>query len=644
MSTRVAIGVIGAGIGFAVGGPQGAYYGWAIGSAVGNVIDPQVIRGPSLGDISQQTSQEGTPIPIPYGLTPPIAGFLMDAAEPRIVKKKQSGKGGPKVETETVYRTYSIGFAEGPIGGFVRIWRNNVKVYDVYDDEFNERLAAGGVFSLFASPSRNEKFIEKARFFLGTYAQNASTDLEAEFGVGTTPAHRGIAYMVLADEDCTAEGGMIPQWTVQLSTDAVPALPNTPFLTAPTPSGTVAEYDEAEIGATTTQNSGTFYVVVGQMFDMFGITAEQIMDGEDTLGNPADGAGSSAVSDLSPSVTVSGLDAETLYSYAAVQENANGISNIVKGNFRTPAAPPPPEIEVFTASGTWTKPANLDYVEVICIGAGGGGASGSIGAGTNSAGTANQQRGGGGGGRARAIIMAADLPSTVAVTVGAGGAGGAARTGSHASGGSVNGNAGTTGGNSSFGAFVAASGGTGGSPTISGSGGSQTAPGGLPLDYDGVLLQNLTFGGGGGDAGSLAAPDDFPGAKGRYGAGGGGAGGAGRYSTPFTIAPLPGGKGNDWTPGSGHSGGTDLGGGGAIGSPNGQNGTDASVLGTCGDGGGGGASGIDPANPGSGGDGGFPGGGGAGGGAKYVPNSTSGTSGAGGDGANGTVIVIPTFV
>lgn len=305
--------------------------------------------------------------------------------------------------------------------------------------------------------------------------------------------------------------------------------------------------------------------------------------------------------------------------------------------------PPPPTSEVFTTSGTWNKPPGLDYIEVICIGAGGGGASGSIGAGV-STGTANHQRGGGGGGRARAVIMAGDLPSTVTVTVGVGGASGAARTGSHASGGTVNGNAGGAGGNSSFGAFVAASGGTGGSPTISGSGGAQTAPGGAPLDYDGVLLQNLTFGGGGGDAGSLASPDDLPGGKGRYGAGGGGAGGAGRHTTPFTIAPLPGGKGNDWTLGVGYSGGIDVGGGGAIGAPNGQNGTDASVVGTCGDGGGGGASGIDPANPGSGGDGGFPGGGGGGGGAKLVPNSTSGTSGAGGAGADGVVIVIPHFV
>src|SRR5690606_33484121 len=72
-------------------------------------------------------------------------------------------------------------------------------------------------------PSRNEVFLEKARFFLGTYDQDASPDLEAIYGVGTTAANRGIAYMVIVDEDCTREAGMIPEWEVQVSASA----PNT---------------------------------------------------------------------------------------------------------------------------------------------------------------------------------------------------------------------------------------------------------------------------------------------------------------------------------------------------------------------------------------------------------------------------------
>lgn len=304
-------------------------YGWAIGSMFGNVIDPQIIRGPSIGDIQQQTSQEGVPIPIVFGMSPPMAGNVWAAAPPNVVRERQSGKGGPKIETETIYRTYAVEFCEGPIGGFIRAWRNNVKVYDVLDEEFNTpevdlTILGGGL-----GPTRNEKFLEKARFFLGTYDQDASTDLEAIYGAGTTAANRGIAYMVIVDEDCTREAGVIPQWQVQVTGNAAPVL------TSPTPSGTVAETDEADIGATTSQPSGTFWAVVGTGSDLDGITAQQIMQGLNSNNEPAVGAASAALTDSTPSVNITGLEFATGYTYAAVQQNVNGTSNIVAGTFTT---------------------------------------------------------------------------------------------------------------------------------------------------------------------------------------------------------------------------------------------------------------------------------------------------------------------
>lgn len=203
MSTRQVLGAVGAAIGGYFGGPTGAQWGWAIGSAIGGAVDPEIIRGPSIGDIAEQTSMEGGPRPIVFALSPPIAGNIIASGEPKIVRRRErQGKGGPKVETESVYRTYAIGVSE-TVGGFVRVWRNGTLVYDVST-------------SSIVDDETNAKFLQTARFFIGDYEQLPSPDLETVLGVGLTPAHRGTAYMVMADEDLTDLRGAIPQWMFQV--------------------------------------------------------------------------------------------------------------------------------------------------------------------------------------------------------------------------------------------------------------------------------------------------------------------------------------------------------------------------------------------------------------------------------------------
>lgn len=205
---RYVLPVVGAAIGFFVGGPTGAAWGWQIGAAAGSIIDPQTIKGPGVGDIAQQTSQAGVPRPIVFGTSQPISGNVIASSEPNIVKNKQSaGKGGPKVETESVYRTYAIRICEGPVDGVLRVWRNNVLVYDARPD--------GDL-----DAESNAKFLETARLFLGTFDQLPAPDLEAVFGVGTTPAHRGTCYLVMANEDLTDLRGAIPQWQFQVTKGA----------------------------------------------------------------------------------------------------------------------------------------------------------------------------------------------------------------------------------------------------------------------------------------------------------------------------------------------------------------------------------------------------------------------------------------
>ena len=97
--------------------------------------------------------------------------------------------------------------------------------------------------------------------------------------------------------------------------------------------------------------------------------------------------------------------------------------------------------QVFTASGTWTKPSGITTVKVIVTGGGGGGGGGEQ----------NHNNGGGGsaGGTAIEIIDVSSV-SSVTVTIGAAGTSGAYST------------VGGAGGTSSFGSYCSSTGGAGG--------------------------------------------------------------------------------------------------------------------------------------------------------------------------------------
>ncbi len=166
-------------------------------------------------------------------------------------------------------------------------------------------------------------------------------------------------------------------------------------------------------------------------------------------------------------------------------------------------------IQKFTASGTWTKPVFASQVEVICIAGGGGGGSGRRGA----FGTVRQGGGGGAGGNRTIITLdATDLPSTVSVTVGAGGTGAPAQTLDNS-----DGSTGGTGGTTSFGSYAAAFGGYGGFAGSTGAGGQgggaipgqfQGATGGIASTTGGNGSSSVAFGYGGGMAGGGGAGSD----------------------------------------------------------------------------------------------------------------------------------------
>lgn len=228
----------------------------------------------------------------------------------------------------------------------------------------------------------------------------------------------------------------------------------------------------------------------------------------------------------------------------SVVEHVGGSFRVLTGTMTGGgAAGTPSYYWKYTASATWTKPVGLSDDAMVMVEMWGGGGSGA----RNT--SANDAAGGGGGSYIRAGFRAGDLPSSVAVGIGAGGA---ARTTN---------SSGQTGGSSTFGALLSAPGGLGGYPVGGG-------PAGGAKGAIGAVAAHLVLAEGGGKGGPwtvAGAGADIAGAGGGGSstvatAGGvslyGGSGGAGGPSAQPGAVPGGGGGGN------GHgSGGTSSGAG-----------------------------------------------------------------------------------
>ncbi len=270
------------------------------------------------------------------------------------------------------------------------------------------------------------------------------------------------------------------------------------------------------------------------------------------------------------------------------------------------------DVQVFEASGTWTKPSGASLVEVICIGGGGGGASGT----KQASGTATS---GGGSGASAAIsnrkFAASLLGSTETVTVAAGGTGGASVTTD-----STAANPGGAGGSTTFGTWLRAGSGNGAGSYTTGAGPAGTAGSSALGAFPGSAGRAGSVGGQGlGPAPATGKGCNVGGAGGGISAGGAASVGTGWTNTTFNDPNLA--NVNDpaigGSPTNGQNGGYWAGfpGTGGASSVTG-NAMNAGVSGKYGTSGSGGGSSLNGANK---------------------------NSGAGGDGAVGVCVVITWF-
>lgn len=203
---------VGAAVGSIWGQPQ---LGFAIGSIIGNAVDPQVIKGPALGEGQNNTASEGGYRPIVLGKG--AVGVCMIHQGPEIIRTirtRQSKGGGPKTEQDRRYRTmaFALGESAYPETGvqLLRLWFDNKLVYDVTP---TSQIVA-----------ESAEFAERFTFYPGDETQEPDPDLEAMpvedgGGVGNVPSYRGgCPYIVLPEWDVTDSAGRAPIIKAELAT------------------------------------------------------------------------------------------------------------------------------------------------------------------------------------------------------------------------------------------------------------------------------------------------------------------------------------------------------------------------------------------------------------------------------------------
>lgn len=229
---QAALGIVGGVIGFMVGGPTGALYGFQLGVLAGTALFPTQlpgVQGPRIGDGGQTVSQVGAPIPWLVGGTDVVGGIVMWASPIREVAQTESvgGKGAPEQDVTTYhyYRSWAILLNDGQIGGVRRIWANGKLVYDrsVPPGYTVDEIIAEGPFSdifrqLVAQLATTNEYGDKLTVHLGTEDQMPDPVIESFEGVGNVPGFRGYAYAVFNDVELKSEdGNRIPaQWRFEI--------------------------------------------------------------------------------------------------------------------------------------------------------------------------------------------------------------------------------------------------------------------------------------------------------------------------------------------------------------------------------------------------------------------------------------------
>lgn len=188
--------VAAAAVGAAIGGPQGALWGFSIGMSLGGVLFPPDVDSPNVkpSGLSIQTSQLGQVVPVIYG-SRKVAGNLIwyGNFQTHAHEEEAGGKGGGGVSSTTY--TYSVSMAWGIAMSSPNMKRKVVKAWAGKDE------------------------IAASRYRVYDGSQTASDPHIASF-TDRDPVWKKLCYVVMEDYDLGSNPS-IPNFTFEVTSQSV---------------------------------------------------------------------------------------------------------------------------------------------------------------------------------------------------------------------------------------------------------------------------------------------------------------------------------------------------------------------------------------------------------------------------------------
>lgn len=192
----------------------------------------QEFDGMRLDDLRVTLADYNTPLNYAFALAR-FDGVSCFWAEPlREVKRRRKTKGG-KFNEWTYFGTWAVAVCDNEIAAFRRIWFDRKLVYDASGagplTPFDLADAGGGLVGAVTGELGLGDITRYMSFYLGTADQEPdprmAATVDAEHGEGSTPAYRGLAYIVFKDLPLEKLGNRLPQVTVEVVTAGVDNFP-----------------------------------------------------------------------------------------------------------------------------------------------------------------------------------------------------------------------------------------------------------------------------------------------------------------------------------------------------------------------------------------------------------------------------------